>query len=66
MLRYHENVFLDDVTIEEVERELGVPLLFVEQDGAQLCDAMLGLCDARRVSSPAPDADEYYTYNPGH
>ena len=35
-------VFLDDVTVEQVEQALGVPLTFVEQDGFALLDAMLG------------------------
>ena len=64
MLRYHENVFLDDVTIEEVEEALGVPITFVEQDGTQLCDAIFGLGGQRRASNPSEDADEYYPYNP--
>ena len=64
MLRYHENVFLDDVTVEEVEAALGVPLYFVEQDGMQLCDAIFGQAGQRRTSAPQPDADEYYPYNP--
>ena len=66
MLRYHENVFLDDVTIEEVERELGVPITFVEQDGMQLCDAIFGQSGGRRTSQPTEDENEYYTYNPSH
>jgi len=64
MLRYHENVFLDDVTIDRVERELGVPLTFVAQDGFQLCDAIFGLDGQRRVSRPAEDGEEYHRYNP--
>ncbi len=64
MLRYHENVFLDDVTIEEVEAALGVPITFVEQDGMQLCDAIFGQGGQRRASNPMEDEDEYYTYNP--
>ena len=67
MLRYHENVFLDDVTLEEVEEALGVPLTFVEQDGGQLWDAILGRGGQRRTSSEAePPSEEYYTYNPSH
>ncbi len=64
MLRYHENVFLDDVTIQQVEEELGVPLIFVAQDGFQLCDAILGLDERREESRPAGDSEEYYRYNP--
>ncbi|MGI5935918.1 MAG: DUF512 domain-containing protein [Oscillospiraceae bacterium] len=41
MLRHGEGVFLDDVTLEDVERELGIPVCPVAQDGAQLLRAML-------------------------
>lgn len=64
MLRYHENVFLDDVTIEQVEQELGVPVTFVAQDGFQLCDAIFGLEGQRKESRPAEDTEEYHRYNP--
>lgn len=40
MLRHGENVFLDDVTIEEVERALGVPVVAVQQDGFELFEAI--------------------------
>ena len=67
MLRYHENVFLDDVTVEEVEAALGVPLTFVEQDGGALWDAILGQGGKRPVSEGgAASPEEYYTYNPSH
>ena len=66
MLRYHENVFLDDVTIQQVEDALGVPLTFVPQDGFELCDAMFGLSGHKKESRPAEDDSEYYTYNPSH
>jgi putative radical SAM enzyme (TIGR03279 family) len=42
MLRHGENVFLDNVTLEEVSQELGVPIRVVEQDGADLVRAMFG------------------------
>lgn len=38
MLRHGENVFLDDVTVHQVEKELGVKVVLVEQDGGDLCD----------------------------
>ena len=38
MLRHGEDVFLDDVTISDVERELGVKVYPVNQDGFDLCD----------------------------
>ena len=66
MLRYHENVFLDDITIQQVEEALGVPLTFVTQDGFELCDAIFGLDAEQRQSMPAEENTEYYTYNPSH
>jgi len=42
MLRDGEGVFLDDVTLEDVERELNVTVLPVEVDGGDLLRAMLG------------------------
>ena len=42
MLRAGENVFLDDVTTEDVEQALGVPVLVTEADGADLVRCILG------------------------
>ncbi len=42
MLRHGQDVFLDDVTLEQVARRLGVPVVPVEQDGFALCDAIFG------------------------
>ncbi len=41
MLRHGEGVFLDDVTVEDVERALQVTVVQVPQDGAALLEAML-------------------------
>ena len=41
MLRHGEGVFLDDVTVQDVERELNVKLVDVDQDGFELLSAML-------------------------
>ena len=65
MLRSGERVFLDDVSVEEVERALGVPVTVVDgEDGFALVDAMLG----RELSPPPaasmPEDGEYYRYNP--
>ncbi len=38
MLRHGEDVFLDDVTVADVERELKVKVVPVNQDGFDLCD----------------------------
>ena len=42
MLRHGVDVFLDDVTIPDVESALGVRVRVVEQDGGDLLDAVLG------------------------
>lgn len=42
MLRHGGDVFLDDVRVSDVERELGLPVTVVDQDGFDLLDAMLG------------------------
>lgn len=65
MLRYHQNVFLDDVTVEEVENALEVPLCFVEQDGFRLLDAILGdACGIEEKTEFFPEDDEYFRCNP--
>lgn len=40
MLRHGEDVFLDDVTLSDVRRELGVAVIPVNQDGFDLCDTI--------------------------
>ena len=66
MLRAGENVFLDDITTDQVTEALGVPVVPVPADsGFDLVDLMLGLT----VESPnyaLPPQDEYYRYNPGN
>lgn len=42
MLRHGETVFLDDLTVADVEQALGVTVVQVPQDGAELLFAMLG------------------------
>lgn len=42
MLRHGEGVFLDDVTIDELEEKLGVTVRIVEQDGGDLAKAFCG------------------------
>lgn len=41
LLRSGENVFLDDVTVEQAEEKLNVPVKIVESDGASLVSAVL-------------------------
>jgi len=43
MLRHGENIFLDDISINDVERELGVKVIPVENDGEKLLSAMLAI-----------------------
>lgn len=42
MLRHGGDVFLDDLRVSDIEKELGVPVTVVEQDGFDLLDAILG------------------------
>ena len=42
MLRYEGDVFLDDVTVETVEKELGIPVQVVQDDGYELLNAIIG------------------------
>ena len=41
MLRSGEEVFLDDMTVTELEEALGVPVTIVESSGQDLLNAML-------------------------
>ena len=43
MLRHGEDVFLDDVTLSDVARELNVEVVTVDQDGFDLCDAIFDI-----------------------
>ena len=62
MLRREEMDFLDDVTLEQASKELGVPIYPIEQDGFALWDAMAGeLPEVRLPQRSAPT--EYYQYN---
>ena len=67
MLRAGERVFLDDVTVDRVEKELGIPVQIVEaEDGFALADALLELDAPEQgaVCVVPEDDDEYYRYNP--
>ena len=63
MLRREEMDFLDDVTLAEASRELGVPVYPLEQDGGALCDAMLGLLPELRLPNTDTEDTPYYRYN---
>lgn len=43
MIRRDSDVFLDDLTISDVERELGIKIRIVPNDGYELLDALLGV-----------------------
>ena len=43
MLRHGETVFLDDVTIEEIEKELDIKITVCEIDGAQFVNTLANL-----------------------
>ena len=62
MLRAGERVFLDDVSLDDVERELGIPVTAVAQDGFELLDAMCGLEIAPRETIQQEET-EYFRYN---
>ena len=65
MLRAGENVFLDDLTTDDVSQALGVPIVPVPADsGFDLVDMMLGL-EVEMPQVALPPQDEYYRYNPG-
>ena len=62
MLRHPEMDFLDDVTIRQAEKELGLRIVPVRQDGFELLDAMFGLVE--EIPDPAEGEDtDYYRYN---
>ena len=64
MLRAGERVFLDDVTVEQVEETLGVPVCPVDaESGFDLVDAMFGRSPEPPEYTLPPEA-EYYRYNP--
>lgn len=66
MLRSGERVFLDDVSLDDVERELNVPVIPVAQDGYELLDAICGMQTSPLPAMPNLPEDEYYRYNPGN
>jgi len=41
MLRFENDLFLDDVSVEDVERELGVKLVWINNDGFDFVEAIL-------------------------
>ena len=42
MLRFEKDKFLDDVTVEQVEKALNVKVLIIENDGFEFVSNLLG------------------------
>ena len=63
MLRRQEMDFLDDVTLEQAVRALGVPIYPTEQDGFALWDAISGDALPELKSPRKGEVTEYYQYN---
>ena len=63
MLRRQEQDFLNDVTLEQASRELGLPIYPVEQDGFALWDAMCGMAEPPSPAEVPAEDTEYYLYN---
>ena len=63
MLRAGEQVFLDDVSIADVERQLNVTVVPVAQDGYELLDAICGIETFASPCAPNLGETEYYQYN---
>ena len=63
MLRREEMDFLDDVTLEQASKELGVPIYPIEQNGFALWDAMAGELPEIRLPVRTEPTEEYYKYN---
>ena len=63
MLRRQEMDFLDDVTLEQAVRALGVPIYPTEEDGFALWDAISGDALPELKSPRQGEVTEYYRYN---
>ena len=67
MLRYHQNVFLDDVTVEQVEQALGVPRDLCRAGRVSPCwTPCCGVDSTQRPEGDwaEPEETEYFQYNP--
>ena len=45
MLKHGETVFLDDVTVDEIEKELSLNITIVDCDGYELVDTLIDICN---------------------
>jgi len=66
MVRRDERDFLDDITLAEAEKELGVPIYTTAENGAEFARAVFGILPEQKSSGRAESAanDEFYRYNP--
>jgi NifB/MoaA-like Fe-S oxidoreductase len=60
MLRNGEEVFLDDVRLDDVRDTLHVPVNIVESNGGSLLAAFLGCTRKREESFPGYEPEEIY------
>ena len=64
MLRSGERVCLDDMTVEQLEQALGVPVIAVDSEsGYELVDTMLGMEPEQGFVCHGMPEEEYYQYN---
>lgn len=63
MLRRQEMDFLDDITLEQAAKEIGVPIYPVEQDGFALWDAISGILPEIKIPRHSETVEEFYMYN---
>ena len=63
MIRHDEKDFLDDITLEQAEKELGVKIYPTRNDGFELCDAMFGIMPEQTENKINTEETDYYKYN---
>lgn len=64
MLRHGEEVFLDDVTLSQVEEALDLKVVPIPQDGYDLVEAIYDPHYTRGKKAQTPMTEEAYSYNP--
>lgn len=64
MLRHGEEVFLDDITLTQVEEALGLKVVPVPKDGFEFVEAIYDPAYSRVKKPHVPVTDEAYPYNP--
>ena len=63
MLRRQEMDFLDDISLLQAQKALGVSVIPVESDGFAMWDAICGLVPEVSLPSSPAEETEYYPYN---